>query len=118
MLGQTWPLAAPLLSMLVVLSAAQAVSLGPGQGMRVLGAARRTLYTQLIGMALLLIGATIGAVVNGARGAAVALTIAVAMTTALRWQQFRAAYAEARWPGWEQGRTLQHEASQPDVAVS
>jgi hypothetical protein len=116
-LGQTWPLAAPLLGILVALSAAQAVSLGPGQGLRVLGAARRTLFTQLVGMTLLLIGAPIGAVINGARGAALALTIAVALTTVLRWQQSKAAYAQARRPGPELGGAHQQEASAPEVAV-
>jgi O-antigen/teichoic acid export membrane protein len=96
LLGETWHLAAPLMGIFVVLSVAQAISLGPGQGLRVLAAARRTLGTQLVGVALLLLGAPVGALVGGVRGAAVAMAVAVALTTAFRWQQFKVAYAQAR----------------------
>jgi hypothetical protein len=96
LLGATWPLAAPLVGIFVLLAVSQAMSLGPGQGLRVLAAARRTLGTQLVGVALLLLAAPVGVLVGGARGAALAMAVAVALTTALRWQQFTVAYAQAR----------------------
>jgi O-antigen/teichoic acid export membrane protein len=95
LLGETWGLAEPLLPVFVLLALARAASLGPGQGLRAVGDARRTLWLQLATVAGSVVAAVLGAVAAGAGGAATGLMIVTVLTTTLRWWQFRRAFAEA-----------------------
>lgn len=93
-LGSTWPQAEPLLPILVLLVLALAASMGPTQGMLALGAAKRSLFTQMAGLAVDLPSVTGAAVLAGARGAALASGVTGVFRTALAWTQFRRALRE------------------------
>ena len=94
-LGDTWPDAKPLLPLLLVYIAALAASLGPTQGIIALGAAKRSLFTQVAAFAVQLPLMALGAAVSGARGAAVAVAVAALFRTVLAWVQFRRALNES-----------------------
>ena len=93
-LGSTWPQAQPLLPVLVVVVVALAISMGPTQGMLALGAARRSLFTQVAGLGVELPSVTGGAVLAGASGAAWATGLTAVFRTVLAWVQFRRALHE------------------------
>lgn len=93
-LGATWPQAKPLLPLLVVYITALAASMGPTQGMLALGAARRSLFTQIAGLAADLPTMCAGALLAGARGAALAICVTAVFRTILAWVQFRRALRE------------------------
>jgi hypothetical protein len=88
-LGSTWASAQPLLGVLALYAIALAGSVGPAQGMLSLGAARRSLFTQLAGFAADVPAMVGGAAVAGARGAAVGMGLSAVSRTALAWIQFR-----------------------------
>jgi O-antigen/teichoic acid export membrane protein len=94
-LGETWPLAKPLLLTLTLFAVAQAIAIGPAQGLWALAAARRSLKSQLANVFLVLATMSVGAGVDGARGAAVGLVGAAIVSTLIWWQQFGRAFAEA-----------------------
>jgi hypothetical protein len=94
-LGDTWPLAKPLLLPLTWFALAQAIAIGPAQGLWALAAARRSLTSQLANVVLMLSSMCAGAVVDGARGAAVGLAGAATVSTLIWWQQFRRGFTEA-----------------------
>jgi hypothetical protein len=94
LLGSTWPQAEPLLAPLVLWMVALAASVGPVQGMLALGAARRSLFTQLAGLVVDLLWITGGAVLAGALGAALAAGMAAVFRTALARIQFSRALYE------------------------
>jgi hypothetical protein len=94
LLGSTWPHTESLLPVLVLFVVALAISIGPTQGMLALGAARRSLFTQFAGMGVDLPSMTGGAVLAGARGAAMATGLAAVFRTTLAWVQFRRALRE------------------------
>jgi hypothetical protein len=93
-LGATWPQAKPLLPVLTLLVIALALSMGASQGLLALGAARRSLFTQLMGLAVEIPSVTGGAVVAGARGAALAAGFTAVFRTTLSWVQFGRARRE------------------------
>ena len=93
-LGATWHQAQPLLPLLVLAMVAVAASMGPAQGMLSLGAARRSLFTQVVPLCMLLPSMTAGALFDGARGAALVMGVTSVFRTLLAWIQFRRALAE------------------------
>lgn len=93
-LGATWEQAKPLLPLLVIFMVALATSMGPTQGMLSLGAARRSLFTQLVALAVDLPTITVAAVLGGARGAAIATCCTAGFRTVLSWVQFGRALRE------------------------
>lgn len=95
LLGSTWPLAKPLLLVLAAFALAQALAIGPAQGLWALGAARESVRTQLANVTLMLITTSLGAVLDGARGAAIGLVATSIGSTLLWWWQFRAAFDRA-----------------------
>jgi O-antigen/teichoic acid export membrane protein len=88
-LGATWHQAQPLLPIFAVYMIALSASLAPNQGMMALGAARRSLFTQVSGLAVQLPAMVIGAVLAGAWGAALAMVLTTVFRTLLGWIQFR-----------------------------
>jgi O-antigen/teichoic acid export membrane protein len=96
LLGETWPLAQPLLFVLSFFAIAQALAIGPAQGLWALGAAGRSLKSQLINVVLMLAATSAGAALDGARGAAIGLVITAGVSLFVwRWQ-FRLSFSEAR----------------------
>jgi O-antigen/teichoic acid export membrane protein len=93
-LGATWHQARPLLPPLALLMIALGASLGYTQGMLALGAARRSLFTQLAGLAVELPSMAGGAALAGARGAALATGLTGVLRAALARVQFRRALRE------------------------
>lgn len=98
-LGATWHQAKPLLPLLGLTMVALAAALGPIQGLLSLGAAKRSLFTQVAGLAMQLPLVVGGAVLSGARGAAVGLALSTGMRTILAWGQFRRGFAEGTASG-------------------
>jgi O-antigen/teichoic acid export membrane protein len=93
-LGATWHQAKPLLPLLILYIVALAASLGPSQGIIALAAAKRSLFTQVAGLAIQLPMMVVGAALDGARGAALGLGLSMVLRTALAWVQFRRALDE------------------------
>jgi O-antigen/teichoic acid export membrane protein len=86
-LGETWPLARPLLVLLALFAVAQALAIGPAQGLWALGAAGRSLASQLTNVVVLVATTSAGAVLDGARGAAVGLVVTGIISLAVwSWQ--------------------------------
>lgn len=94
LLGASWHQAKPLLPTLVVLMVALGAALGPIQGMLSLGAAKRSLFTQSVGLAVNLPAMTAGALLAGAPGAALAAALTAVFRTVLAWIQFGRAVRE------------------------
>jgi O-antigen/teichoic acid export membrane protein len=95
LLGSTWPQAEPVLPVLTLLVLALAASMGPTQGMLALGAAKRSLFTQVAGLGVELPSMPAAAVVAGARGAALATGLTAVFRTVLAWVQFRRALRDS-----------------------
>jgi O-antigen/teichoic acid export membrane protein len=95
LLGDTWHDAQPLLPLLLPYIVALAASLGPTQGIIALGAAKRSLFTQVAAFAVQVPLMALGAAVSGARGAAVAASATAVFRTGLAWIQFRRALNES-----------------------
>ncbi len=93
-LGDTWHQAEPLLPVFAVYMIALSASLAPNQGMMAMGAARRSLFTQVVGLALDLPCMVAGAALAGAPGAAVAAVVTTTLRTCLAWIQFRRALSD------------------------
>lgn len=93
-LGATWHQAEPLLPLLAVFMVVLATSMGPTQGMLSLGAARRSLFTQLTCLGVDLPTITVAALLAGARGAAITASCTALFRTFLAWVQFRRAMRE------------------------
>jgi O-antigen/teichoic acid export membrane protein len=93
-LGATWQQAKSLLPLLVVFIVALAACVGPTQGMLALGAAKRSLFTQVVGLAVQLPSMAVAAALAGARGAAIAAALTMVFRTVLAWAQYRQALTE------------------------
>lgn len=93
-LGATWHQAKPLLPLLVAFIVALATSMGATQGMLALGAAKRSLFTQVVCLGIDASTMTAGALIAGARGAVIAVGFAAVFRTVLAWVQFRRALRE------------------------
>lgn len=71
LLGSSWALAVPLLVYVAVDRLANALSIGPFLGVRGLADSRRSLRARVVVAALTVLGGMVGALVDGARGAAI-----------------------------------------------
>jgi hypothetical protein len=87
LLGDTWPLAKPLLLITSIAVLCIGLGLGPNIGLWIFADARRSMRVRLVS-SLLAFSAVPAAVVGGARGAAVAIAVASALSAVLWWWQF------------------------------
>jgi len=71
LLGSSWALAVPLLVYVAVDRLANATIIGPFLGLRALADSRRSLRARMVVSALAVLGGVVGALVDGARGAAI-----------------------------------------------
>ena len=71
LLGSSWALAVPLLVYVAVDRLANATSIGPFLGLRALADSRRSLRARMAVAALTVLGGVVGALVDGAHGAAI-----------------------------------------------
>lgn len=94
--GVTWPHARPLLAYFVVAQVASSVRVGAMAGLRALAAANRTLIARSVVLTLGLTFQVIGAVLDGAKGVAVAVAIVSPIQAAAWWWQFVVAMRDAR----------------------
>lgn len=94
LLGDIWESAAALLPIIVVGLVMGALEVGATTGVRALGAARRSLFAQLTGSGLYLVGGTVGAVVDGARGSCWGVAIGITVAAVVWWVQLRRAVNE------------------------
>src|SRR5436305_1420005 len=95
-LGDTWPLARPLLVVTSIAVLCTGLGLGPNVGLWILADARRSVRVRIVS-SLLAFSAVPAAAASGASGAALAITAAGALSAALWWWQFRR--RERRVPG-------------------
>jgi hypothetical protein len=86
-LGDTWPLARPLLVVTAVGVLCSALTAGPSLGLWSLADARRTVRLRVVS-SLLAFSAVPAAVAGGALGAALAITVASGLSALLWWWQF------------------------------
>jgi hypothetical protein len=116
-LGETWPLARPLLVLLALFAVAQALAIGPAQGLWAIGAAGRSLTSQLTNVVLLVALTSTGAVLDGARGAAVGLLVTGVLSLAVwSWQFSRGFRTALRSRSQQAESASQREHSALDVA--
>jgi O-antigen/teichoic acid export membrane protein len=94
-LGSTWTGARPLLPVLAAYAVLQALAIGPGTGLWVLAAAKRSLRIQTTGVIIVVVAASVGTALDGVHGAAVAIAATTALVTGLWWWQFQRAYSLA-----------------------
>jgi O-antigen/teichoic acid export membrane protein len=83
--GATWPLARPLVLLTGIGVAGGLFSVGVVVGLRALAAAKEGLNARLVITALVLSGATAGAVLDGAHGVVVALALLAPVQVAVWW---------------------------------
>jgi hypothetical protein len=93
-LGATWHQAKPLFPMIALMMIAQATALGPTQGMLSLAAAKRSLFTQVVGLGLQVPLVVASAALAGAHGAAAGFAITTMFRALVAWDQFRRGFAE------------------------
>ena len=94
LLGSTWTGAEPLLPYLTLFAVSLGAYMGAAQGLLALRAARRSLFVQLVGLAVSLPAVAAGAALAGARGAALSTGLASVLRSALGWLQFARALRE------------------------
>jgi hypothetical protein len=87
-LGDTWPLARPLLVVTSIAVLCTGLGLGPNLGLWILADARRSVRVRVVS-SLLAFSAVPAAATSGASGAALAITVAAALSAVLWWWQFR-----------------------------
>lgn len=87
-LGASWQPAAALLVPITAMIALLGVWSAAWTGLRAMGAARRSLRAQLIGASAFLIGALVGAVIDGAAGAAWGSVAGNLIACGVWWRQF------------------------------
>jgi hypothetical protein len=87
-LGDTWPLARPLLLVTSIAVLCTGLGLGPNLGLWILADARRSMRVRVVS-SLLAFSAVPAAAASGAWGAALAITVAAALSAVLWWWQFR-----------------------------
>ncbi len=88
LLGQSWPGGREVVLYLALAMAGSGAMAGAFAGMRALAAASLSLRVRLIGAPLIILAVGVGAIVNGAVGAAVGLAIAQWCTAAVAWWHF------------------------------
>lgn len=94
LMGATWQPAVALLVPTTAMIALLGVWAGAWAGLRALGAARRSLRSQLLGASVFLVGALAGAVVDGAAGAAWGSAAGNLVASCIWWRQFHLALRE------------------------
>lgn len=112
-LGATWPQAKPLILPLIIMMVALGALVGPAQGMLALGAARRSLFTQLAGLTLQLPLVVAAAAADGAPGAALAFSFSDVVLALVAWLQFTRALTERIGP---RSLSAQDPATPPTLA--
>jgi O-antigen/teichoic acid export membrane protein len=95
LLGDTWGAAEPLLPLLAIFAVSLGASMGATQGMLALRAARRSLFTQVAGLAVNLPAVIVGGALAGASGAALAIGLSAVFRSTVAWIQFGRAFREA-----------------------
>jgi O-antigen/teichoic acid export membrane protein len=94
--GESWVTAHPLIVFLAVMQIAASLRVGPLVGLRALGAAERTLRARTIVITLGLLFSFCGAILDGARGVAIAYAIVTPLQSVVWWAQFQAAFKDHR----------------------
>jgi O-antigen/teichoic acid export membrane protein len=94
LMGATWQPAVALLVPTTAMIALLGVWAGAWAGLRALGAARRSLRSQLLGASAFLVGALAGAVIDGAAGAAWGSAAGNLVASFIWWRQFHLALRE------------------------
>ena len=94
LLGATWQPAVALLVPTTAMIALLGVWAGAWAGLRALGAARRSLRSQLLGASAFLVGALAGAMIGGAEGAAWGSAAGNLVASCIWWRQFHLALRE------------------------
>ncbi|MBW9210784.1 hypothetical protein KV100_14080 [Mumia sp. zg.B21] len=91
LLADLWGPAGALLPIVVVGMVAGGLEIGAATGVRALGAARRSLSAQLVTSGLYVVGGSVGAIVDGARGSCLGVAAGTAVATGVWWIQLRRA---------------------------
>jgi O-antigen/teichoic acid export membrane protein len=99
LLGATWDPAAALLLPITLMVALLGVWSSAWTGLRAMGAAQRSLRAQIVGASAFLFGALLGALVNGAEGAAWGSAIGNLVASCFWWQQLHLALRELQAGG-------------------
>ncbi len=94
-LGSTWPLAEPLLLLAAAPTAAALFSVGTAAALRALGAGRAGLAARALVSLVVLIGASIGGILDGAHGVMVALAVSSPAQAATYWWLLKGATGRA-----------------------
>jgi O-antigen/teichoic acid export membrane protein len=94
LLGATWDPAAALLLPITLMVALLGVWSSAWTGLRAMGAAQRSLRAQIVGASAFLFGALLGAIVNGAEGAAWGSAMGNLVASCFWWQQLHRALRE------------------------
>jgi O-antigen/teichoic acid export membrane protein len=94
LLGPIWPAAAALVPIMMVQLFGAGIEIGAAAGVRALGAARRSLRAQLVVSFLYLLGGTLGAVVDGARGSCWGVALSTVVGAFVWWAQLRRGLAD------------------------
>ncbi len=99
--GLSWPMVREVTPLMTIFVAATGVTEAARVGLRVFAMSRRSLAAQGITAPLVVIGATVGAFIEGANGAAGGLAVSHCVASWIWWRQLGAANREAlaRWAG-------------------
>ena len=92
--GRTWPLAEPLLGFFLISQTANGLRTAPMAGLRALADPRRTLRARWIATVITISATLTGAIVEGARGVAIALAVVTWLQVAIWGWQFHGAYRD------------------------
>jgi glycosyltransferase involved in cell wall biosynthesis len=95
-LGLSWQPASALLVPVTLTAVNAGLSTGASAGLRALGAASRSLRSQVAGSSAYVVGGLLGAAVAGAAGAAWGAAVATSIGTGIWWRQFHRALGEAQ----------------------
>jgi O-antigen/teichoic acid export membrane protein len=93
-MGDTWKTAHSVVPGLIVWQTALAVSVGAVAGLRALSAVRRSLWVRIVVAPFVVGGGLVGAIVGGARGAALGLGAANSLAAVAWWFQLQRALRE------------------------
>jgi glycosyltransferase involved in cell wall biosynthesis len=94
-LGLSWQPASALIVPVTITAVNAGLSTGASAGLRALGAASRSLRSQVAGSSAYVVGGLLGAAVAGAAGAAWGAAAATSIGAGIWWRQFQRALAEA-----------------------
>jgi O-antigen/teichoic acid export membrane protein len=94
LIGEVWEPAAALLPVVALGMVLGGLEIGAAAGVRALGAAPRSLVAQVTTASMYVIGSTVGAVVDGARGSCWGVVFGTAIGVVVWWVQLHRAIAE------------------------